>query len=659
MYQPELESFKGNNLSGRAAVSVTKKGEKEPTFGAIWVTARVDTDRDSRMVSILDVKVDNVRFPEAEPAQEQQLAGIIEQEVPKWELTLSLDRLLTSLDQAEKEKVAAENLGTTPPKIVFLTYPAVLVTIDGEPLMQQVEGSTLQRVVNTPFTIIFSPSAGTYYLSSGDESWYTTSGLKGKWELTSSVPGDVAALKPAEPNQTELEGDSQQPPPGEEDEEAAAPPALIVATEPTELIVTRGEPEYKPIEGTGLLYISNTNSDVVMEIASQQHFIVLSGRWYASRSLEGPWAFVPPDQLPADFAKIPQESDMGHLLLSVPGTQAAKEAVLDQQIPQTSAIDRNAAPLTVDYDGQPKFELIEGTSLQYAVNTSYQVIKDGNKYYLCYEGVWYVATGPYGNYLVADSVPAEIAQIPPTVPVYNVKYVYIYDSTPDVVYVGYTPGYTYSYVYGGTVVYGTGYYYHPWYHTVYYPRPATWGFHVRYNPWTGWSCGFSYTTGRFTFGIGYGGWYRGGWWGPVGYRGYHRGYHRGWHRGYRAGYRAGARTAHRNNIYHRQTNRARNVTRSAARTTTRTGARTETRIQQTSTRRSATATNRSNNVHTDRSGNVYRRSSGGDWQQRSGSSWKSGTGSANRSQLNSAHSSRQRGTARTQSYRGGSRGGRR
>ncbi len=69
------------------------------------------------------------------------------------------------------------------------------------------------------------------------------------------------------------------------------------------------------------------------------------------------------------------------------------------------------------------------------------------------------------------------------------------------------PGYTSSYIYHGVPVYGTGWYYRPWwgsYH--YYPRYPTWGFNVRYNPWYGWSFGLSYSTGRFTFSIGYGGW---------------------------------------------------------------------------------------------------------------------------------------------------------
>jgi hypothetical protein len=81
--------------------------------------------------------------------------------------------------------------------------------------------------------------------------------------------------------------------------------------------------------------------------------------------------------------------------------------------------------------------------------------------------------------------------------VYDVRYVDIYDSTPDVVYVGYLPGYLGCYPSYGTVVYGTGYRYRAWRgRNHYYPHRFTWGFHARYNPWLSrWSFGFSYGSG--------------------------------------------------------------------------------------------------------------------------------------------------------------------
>jgi hypothetical protein len=369
------------------------------------------------------------------------------------------------------------------------------------------------------------------------------------------------------------------------------------------------------------------------------------------------------------MTSIPADAPMGYLRVSIPGTEEAEDAVLEQQIPQTAAIQRDEASLEVSYDGDPWFEPIDGTSMEYAINTDVSVVRVGARYYAVDGGVWFVADAATGPWLVADEVPEEIYSIPPNVPVHNVKYVRIYDSTPDVVYVGYYPGYTHSYVYGGTVVYGTGYYYNPWYGSVYYPRPATWGWHVRYNPYYGWSYGFSYSTGPFTFGIGWGGGYPGyhGWWGPVGYRGYHSGYHRGWHDGYRAGagagYRAGFRAgreldAGRNNIYDRSRNRGRVADRPVGNRAT----------------RPSIATGASNDVFTDRNGDVFRRNEG-NWERRSGQEWSrpsgssrpgaaigSGSGVPNRDQLNRSYQSRNRGASRAGSFQRGrspARGGRR
>ena len=90
--------------------------------------------------------------------------------------------------------------------------------------------------------------------------------------------------------------------------------------------------------------MSNTDADVFMEISSQRHFLLLSGRWYASDSLKRGWAWVPFDELPADFAKIPPDSEHSGVLASVPGTQQATDALNDAAIPQTAVIGRRHSP---------------------------------------------------------------------------------------------------------------------------------------------------------------------------------------------------------------------------------------------------------------------------------------------------------------------------
>ena len=400
---------------------------------------------------------------------------MVKKEIHKKDMTISLDRLLTMLDLVEKERAVAEDLKITPPKIIFVTHPAVLVSIDGDPELRKIENSTLMRVVNSPFFIVFNSATKTYYLKGGDK-WFAARDVMGPWQNEPAPPPSVVAVA-----SSELSGQDE----GTTQKSNERMPQMIVVTKPAELITTEGEPKYKPISGTDILYMSNTESDVLMEIARQKYYTLLSGRWFTSASLKGPWSHVPADKLPADFAKIPQGSAKGHVLASVAGTEQAKEAVFDTYIPQTAAIKREEATVKVEYDGEPQYKGIEGTVMQYAVNTPYSVIRVSGRYYLCHEAVWYVADGPSGPWVVSVKVPKVIYTIPPSYPVYNVTYVRVYDYTPTVVYVGYYPGYFGSYVYGHTVVYGTGYVYPAWHGTVYYARPVTWGYSVHYSSYTG------------------------------------------------------------------------------------------------------------------------------------------------------------------------------
>ncbi len=565
IYQPQPETLDGNKLDGRAAVAIEENGSDGPVFGAIWFTARLETDRAERTATLVDVTVTRTRFPNRDEEKAEKLKTLLETEMPKWDIVISMDRLLASLDLREQQIRAASQISTEPPEIIFMAEPAVLISLDGEARLKQ-EGDDLMRVINTPFTILLDTKSKTYYLNADANSWYTAKDVTGEWTVATSVPKNIAALAP-EPEELDPEELAE-----EAEFEPGPSPKVIVVAVPTELISSTGEPEYTPVADTDLLFMSNTESDIFLHLSNQQHYVLLSGRWYATNSLDGPWRYVAGNELPQDFSNIPEDHEMGTVLYAVPGTTLAEEAVLDAQIPQTAAIERSKASLDVEYDGDPEFEPITETQMTYAANTATPVIHAEKKYYAVDDAVWFVANSATGPWVIATEIPDIIYTIPATSPIYHVTYVHIYDSTPEVVYVGYLPGYTGTYVYNTTVVYGTGYYYPGWYRTQYYPRTSTWGFHVRYNPWGGWSFGLSYSTGPFTFHIGRGGWYRGGWWGPRRYRGYRRGYRSGRRSGYRAGYRAGQRNSNRQNMYNSQRNQGRSTQQSQARNTARSNA---------------------------------------------------------------------------------------
>lgn len=607
IYQPQPEGLEGNRLQARAAISIELKNQDEPIFGAMWFTARIETDRDAGTARVLDIEVTKAGWPDSRDTGEQRLMQVVKNAFPVHGLDISLERLSASLETANIERRSLENLNDEPPIIEFSESLAVLLLYDGKPQFEQVENSPYERAVNTPF-LVARKGRSEFYLSDGSH-WYSARDALGPWVVTSTPPADLAKMV------AEAASDADVPP------NAGPAPAIVVATEPTELVVTQGKPDWQSLEGGEILYARNTETPWLRHLPTGNMYLLLSGRWFRAGSQSGPWHFVPATDLPESFAKIPPASDIGGLRTSVAGTEEAEQAMLDAAIPQTAAIDRSEASLTVSYDGKPEFRKIDGTSVAYAVNTASQVLKIDGKYYAVDNGVWFTSASAKGPWAVADSVPEdEIARIPPTSPVYNVTHVHVYESTPEVVYVGYTPGYLWSFPYYGVPVYGTGWYYPPYWGGFYYPRPPTWGFHVGYNPWTGWNFGVSWSNGFFSMGI-----HWGGGWGCCG---------GGWYGG---GYRGptiintgdinignsvniGNRTEIRNRIGDNKLNvgdRARNIYNDGGNRD-----RLASRGQRDQLRKARPSTTRANNVFADRQGNVARRVDNG-WQTRNNGQWNS------------------------------------
>jgi hypothetical protein len=611
------------------------------------------TDLDARTVEFTDLKITNVKFSGTATAEDRQLAqSLVSRVATRSPMSMSLDRFLTMASTVERERAASEEINNDPPKILFATTPTALIVINGKPILREVAGTQIQRVVNTPYVMLHDPSSKMYYLRGGSI-WYAAAEVKGPWETTLSPPSSVvsASRQIAEPEDPAVKQSLTT--------KANAVPRIMVATEPAELIVTEGEPAYSVVTGTDLLYVSNTPGDVFLDIKSKQYYVVLAGRWFRSPSLgEGPWVYVPSQKLPAAFYQIPANSEKGHVLTFIADTKQAEEALMEAQIPQTAAIKRSEARIEVSYDGAPRFERIHGTDIDYAVNTSSQVLRIRDRYYACQNGVWFVSDSPSGPWVVSDYRPQDVDSIPPDSPVYNTKYVYVYDSTPEVVYVGYTPGYLGSYVYNGSVVYGTGYYYPGWWGSVYYPAPITWGLSPWYYPYYGtWGFGAGFVSGTF-FGFAAGviaspwwGW--GGWWGPWwGWGGGWWGWGGWWRHGHVHvdvykhrpgfhGHRPGPGVYSRS-VYARPGNRTWNAqTLRGVRSGQRPGIARDTRIERPASgtarepgidartrgsrdsqynQRYGTGRTRENNVFSTRDGNVYRRTDRG-WEQQNRGSW--------------------------------------
>ena len=510
IYQPQIEDWSGDRLSGRAAIAIGPK-DGQPVYGVIRFSADTDIDKTAGLVRLHGITIDAVEVPTA-PDKAPELQKAMQARLPPDGMTVALDHLQTSYAaQQQIAKQAGVPVQNDPPKIVFANTPTVLVSIDGDPVLRPVDGADgYQRVVNARPLILQEGGKAFYVQAAG--SWYASPALDGTWVVTAAPSAALqaaakAAAQSAAPDPL-LPQDGKPP---------ATPPSLLVVTQPTELVVTSGPPQIAPVAGVGLLTMTNADHAVFVDPSSNGYYVLISGRWFRSTGLNGPWSFVPPDSLPADFAKISPEDPKADVLVSVAGTPQAKEAAIAASIPQTAKVSRSKATLEVPYaGGAPEFKPIQGTPLAYAVNTPVPVIRvDATHYYAVSKGVWFVATDPVGPWHVADAVPPVIYTIPASSPLHYVTYVRVYSATPEAVVVGYTPGYMGVVVNpAGTVVYGTGYAYPPYVAgSAWYGYPATYGYGAGF--------GLGAATG-FAFGFASGAYAASPYWGP--YWGYEGGY---------------------------------------------------------------------------------------------------------------------------------------
>ncbi len=494
IYPPSFQSWSGTQLAGSCALSVTKPDGSSKTFGTMSFTATTEVNKLNRMVTLTGIQVSGISLPENPAAQSMMTAQVASESQGKV-LHVALDRLEASVPGMSVSPAApSAPLQNTPPAITISPTPTVLVPVQGKPVLRPLDGTALSRVINTPM-LVLKDTRGNFWLKIAD-GWMSAPALAGPWGVASSNDpafASVAQWAQSQPSinllaPSNADGSSQTA------SLAKSAPMVLVATTPTELLVTNGAPEWQAAGDSGLLYVSNTSANIFQLKSTGAMYVLISGRWFTAASMAGPWSYVPGAQLPAAFAMIPQDSPKENVLASVAGTAQASEALTANSVPQMTHVPlTQQMPLPATTGDSPVWQPIGGTSVKVLANCATPVfqLSDGSCYAV-QNGVWFTASQFNAPWVVATSVPSDIYTIPPSSPYYYVTFVRIYNATANDVLVGYTPGYFGSYVQDGTVVYGTGYSYAPYYATGWVPAPVTYGCGaaVYYSPWAGWGYGF-------------------------------------------------------------------------------------------------------------------------------------------------------------------------
>ena len=170
----------------------------------------------------------------------------------------------------------------------------MLIRIDGEPVYEPVVRTELQRVINTD-ALILRDVAGMHYPRMGD-AWLQSPEITDSWSGAGAVPKGAEtvlerALADAHINLFHNAGSDR------------SVQEVCISMTQASLIVTNGEPQYLPFEGTSVLYLSNTSSNVFREPTEQELYVRLPAGWLRAWTPSGPWEPVRDDKLPADLRR--------------------------------------------------------------------------------------------------------------------------------------------------------------------------------------------------------------------------------------------------------------------------------------------------------------------------------------------------------------------
>jgi hypothetical protein len=192
------------------------------------------------------------------------------------------------------------------------------------------------------------------------------------------------------------------------------PPQIIIAYAPSILVSVSGSPIVRPVTGTTFERVINTEALMLQSQGGGNYYLHVYDGWMSAGSIMGPWsrATTSPagiDQVATSLAKTGQVDMLdGGNMQPKPSLAKATPTVYVSQTPAEMLV----------FQGQPSFTPIAGTSLQWASNTTADVILDtgSGNYYILVAARWYRApaltgAGPW-TYVASNTLPADFSGIP-------------------------------------------------------------------------------------------------------------------------------------------------------------------------------------------------------------------------------------------------------
>jgi hypothetical protein len=252
IYQPQVDDWQNfTDITWRQAFQLTPTGGKE-IVGAASFEGTTEVNTETHTVFMFNIKVLNTYFPSRDPSTSAQLEQLFRSFIPLT-FNASLDRLIAYMPKPQSVQTVVFRNDSP---FIFVSYtPAILLGVDGEPVLSDISKTNLKYVVNTTWPLFFDKSKSEYYLLVNNI-WLSAGDLHGPWARVTKLSNEFTKL----PDSGRFANVRKLIPPPQVAN--AIIPQVFYSTVPAEVILFDGQPTYTAIPGTQLVYANNTDCPV-------------------------------------------------------------------------------------------------------------------------------------------------------------------------------------------------------------------------------------------------------------------------------------------------------------------------------------------------------------------------------------------------------------
>ena len=152
IHAPQIDQWQDfETLSAWTAFSISRADSDATYHGSISYDAQTDTDLQAREVLLHDFTINELTISGLDEDSEE--IKLVREAFVSRSRTVPLDLVLEYLPD-EMEIASTDGLSVEPPLIFASTEPALLLSVDGEPVFVPVDEGDLRFVINTNWDVL-------------------------------------------------------------------------------------------------------------------------------------------------------------------------------------------------------------------------------------------------------------------------------------------------------------------------------------------------------------------------------------------------------------------------------------------------------------------------------------------------------------------------